>query len=398
MSFRLTDPEFLADPAPQLARLRAEGALVRTRMPLVGPLWLTTTDAAARTLLKDPRFLRDPKPITGKSITRQFWWMPRFMAPLTQTLIVKDDPEHKRLRGLVDQAFARTAIEDLRPEITDLADRLLDRAGPGRNVDIVAAYTRKLPFEVISTLLGVPDDMRDRVAAGIAPLSHVTGPLGLVRALFRLRGVMAEFRGLFEAVRTTPRRGLISRMVAARDGSDALSEDELLAMSLTLFLAGHETTVHLINAAIFAMADDPALLAHFRDHPETRHLMIEEFLRHVSPVAMTKMLFAREDLDFLGTQVKKGEKLSAFLLAANYDPARAEAPERFVPDRRPNAHLGFGYGPHVCLGMQLARIEAEVALDRLFARYPDARIAGGHPGWTRRPGLRALKGLRLDLP
>ena len=163
------------------------------------------------------------------------------------------------------------------------------------------------------------------------------------------------------------------------------------------FLAGHETTVHRINHAILAMVEDPALLAHFRDHPETRHLMIEEFLRLFSPVMITKMMVAREDLAFMGAPVRRGERLAAFLLAANHDPDAIDSPGQMIPDRRPNAHLGFGFGPHVCLGMQLARAETEIALDRLFTRFPDATRAGPAPGWLRRPGLRARTDLRLHL-
>ncbi len=398
MVYRLTDPEFLNDPAAQLARMRADGPLVQVKVPLIGKTWVTTTDDAARKLLKSPEmFRRDPAPITGKSLARRFWWMPSAIKPMLNTMIVQDDPAHRRQRKLVELAFARATIEDLRPEITRLADQLLDSILDAPSVDIVARYSRPLPFLTICALLGIPDEAHARLTAHIAPLSHVTNPLKAIYAVMRLRGVHNDFREMFAAARAAaPGPGLISALVHAEDEGERLSDDELLSMVMLLFLAGHETTVHLINNAIVALCGDPALRAHFDAHPETRHLMIEEFVRFYSPVMMTKGMFAAEDTDILGAPIKKGDMVSAFLIGANHDPDRVETPGTLDPERRPNAHLGFGFGPHVCLGMQLARMEAAVAIDRLFAQFPDLSL-DGKTGWLKRPGLRAPAGVRLHL-
>ena len=394
MIYRLNDPAFLKDPAPVLAQMRAEGPLVRVRMPIVGQIWMTTTDASSRALLKNPDlFRRDPVPITGKSLAKQFWWMPRFFKPLLDTMIVTDDPEHARMRKLVELAFARNTIEDLRPHLTRTADRLLDDT-PRGTVDIVHHYTRPLPFLAICTLLGIPEDRHADLTRRIAPLSAASNPLRAIYAILRLRGVLDDFRDLFAKARETPTPGLISALVHTEHEGARLTEDQLLSMVLLLFLAGHETTVHLINTAIVGLATDPDLRAHFIANPDTRPLFIEEVLRHASPVMTTKMMFAAQDTDLLGAPIKKGEMVAPLLLAANHDPDRVDAPETFLPDRRPNAHLGFGFGPHVCLGMQLARLEASVALDRLFARHPNLHLAET-PRYLRRPGLRAPASLRL---
>ncbi|MEX3014948.1 cytochrome P450 [Gymnodinialimonas hymeniacidonis] len=396
MVYRLNDPDFLANPAPMLAQMRAEGPLVRVKIPIVGQIWMTTSDAGARTLLKNPDlFRRDPGPITGKPLAKRFWWMPGFFKPLLDTMIVMDDPAHRQMRRLVELAFARATIEDLRPQLTSLAERLLDET-PSGQVDIVKHYTRPLPFLAICTLLGIPEDRQAALTRRIAPLSSVTNPLKAIYAVLRLRGVLADFREMFAQARAAPGPGLISALVHAEDDGQRLTEDQLLSMVLLLFLAGHETTVHLINAAIVGLASDPELRAHFEANPDTRHLLIEEFVRHVSPVMTTKMMFAAEDTDILGAPLKKGEMVAPLLLAANHDPARFEAPDTFMPDRKPNAHLGFGFGPHVCLGMQLARIEASIALDRLFARHPDLQLAET-PSYLRRPGLRAPASVKLIL-
>ncbi len=396
MVYRLNDPDFLADPAPTLAQMRAEGPLVRVKLPIVGQIWMTTSDAAARTLLKNPDlFRRDPGPITGKPLAKRFWWMPGFFKPLLDTMIVMDDPAHRQMRRLVELAFARATIEDLRPQLTKMADGLLDAVPSGR-VDIVKHYTRPLPFLAICTLLGIPEDRHDALTRRMAPLSAVTNPFRAIYAVLRLRGVLADFRDLFAQARETPGPGLISALVHAEEDGQKLTEDQLLSMVLLLFLAGHETTVHLINAAIVGLATDPDLRAHFAENPDTRHLLIEEFMRHISPVMTTKMMFAAQDTDILGAPIKKGEMVAPLLLAANHDPERFETPESFIPDRKPNAHLGFGFGPHVCLGMQLARIEASIALDRLFARRPDLQLAE-MPRYLRRPGLRAPASVILKL-
>jgi cytochrome P450 PksS len=125
-------------------------------------------------------------------------------------------------------------------------------------------------------------------------------------------------------------------------------------------------------------------------------LAVEEFLRFHSPVMLTKMHYAREDLVFEGVPLRKGSRVSAFLLAANYDPARVEAPEELHPHRRPNAHLAFGFGPHVCLGMQLARAEARVAIARFFDRFPEATLVE-QPAYARRFGIRGYRRLQVQL-
>lgn len=398
MIYRLTDPSFLTDPTAQLAQMRAEGPLVRVKVPIIGKIWVTTTDAATRTLLKSPEvFRRDSEPITGKSLASRFWWMPGVIKPLLNTMIVQDDPAHRRQRRLVELAFARSSIEDLRPEITGLADALLDTLPAQGSVDIVAKYTRPLPFLAICALLGIPHEAHARLTAGIAPLSAVTNPFGAIYAIIRMRSVLNDFRAMFADARANaPAPGLISALVHAEEDGVRLTEDELLSITMLLFLAGHETTVHLINNAIVAIANDPVLRAHFKESPDTRHLLIEEFLRFYSPVMITKPMFAAHDTDALGARLKRGEMVSAFLLAANHDPARVDAPDALQPTRKPNAHLGFGFGPHVCLGMQLARIEAAVALDRLFERHPDITL-DANPGWLKRPGLRAPARVRLRL-
>lgn len=393
----LRSTDFLTDPVPALARLRADGPVARMRLPLIGPVWMTTTDAAARALLKDDaRFVRDSRGATGKSLAQSFWWMPRRIAPLLQTMILKDGDDHARLRRLVSAAFARTAMDDLRPAIAARAEVLLDRIDPARPIDLVPHYTRPLPFEVICELLGLSEAARPALRRGLAPLSGATGAPQMLIALLRMGGVMRLIRAQLADVRLHPRAGLMSDLVAARDGGDRLSEEELLAMVMMLFVAGHETTVHLINDCLLTLMHRPELRASLAD-PSRMATFVEEAMRFWSPVMMTKLHFVRETCDFQGVRLTKGDRITAFLLAANHDPDRIEAPEHFDPTRLPNPHLGFGFGPHVCLGLQLARAEVAEALRVLLTRYPDVVLDGPPPRWLRRVGLRGPEALRVRL-
>ena len=398
MAYDLSGSAFLKDPSPYLAQMRAEGPLVQIKLPIIGQCWMTTTDAAARALLKQPDlFGRDPTVGTGKSMAQKYWFLPRFMQPLFENMLAYDGPAHDRLRGLVEQAFKKTAIDDMRPGISSIADHLLDQICSNQPVEIIDAYTRALPLMVVCELLGIPDNERDKVAGWIAPLSGPTNALGILRGLPGLWRVMRYFRQDFDRVRVSPRRGLITDLVQAEDAGDRLSDDELLAMVVTLFIAGHETTVHLITMGIYAILSDQPTRDAMHARPDELSLLVEEFMRFYSPVMMTKPHFVRQDTIFEGVPLTKGDQVAALLIAANHDGARFEQPDAFIPDRRPNAHLGFGHGPHVCLGMQLARAEAQVALSRLFARFPQARLANpdAPPQYSRRIGIHGLQ--RLDL-
>ena len=377
MTYDLTDPNFLTDPTPMLARMRAEGALVETKMPFLGKVYMTTTDAAARRVLKDQEtFARNPVRAGGKSYDRIMWWLPGFMKPIMQNMLLHDGPEHKRLRGLVDKAFSRHAMLDMAPAIAASADALLDQIDPSRPTDIVSAYARPLPLLAICDLLGIPDEDRDKVRRWISPISAPVGPFSMMFAMPGLYKIIRYFRAEFAAVRAgNGRPGLIRDLVEVEQDGDRLNEDELLGMVVTLFVAGHETTVHLISNAIVGSLDMPGLGQRLAQNPDQLPIAIEEFMRFMSPVLMTKPLFVVHDTEVDGMALNRGDKVAAFLLGANHDPQRVDRPDEFQSDRRPNPHLGFGHGPHVCLGMQLARTEAQVALERLFLRFPNLEFA-----------------------
>lgn len=398
MVYDITDPEFLQNPKPVLAQMRADGPFAEIRLPLLGKLWVATTDASARHVLKSADiFVRDSSAAGGKPMHKRFWWLPPFMKPLLMNMLAFDGDAHKRLRGLVEKAFARTEIEQMRPRLVTIADQLLDSLKPSEPVDIQALYARPLPLMAICELLGIPQADQQRIAAWIAPISGPTSSWTMLRSMPGFYRTLRHFRRDFDVVRKTPRPGLITALVEAEIAGDKLSDDELLAMVVTLFIAGHETTVHLITNAIYGLMSDPDAMAAMKSRAADLPLLLEEFMRSTSPVMMTKPHFVTRETTYEGHTLKRGDMVAALLIGANHDPARFEAPEDFRPQRRPNPHLGFGHGPHVCLGMQLARAEAQVALEQLFTRFPDIRLAApkAPPNWTRRSGIHGLS--RLDV-
>lgn len=400
MPFDIREPAFLRDPAPHLAKARAAGPVTETRLPVLGPLKLTTTYETARRLMKDQEhFGREPGRAGLPDKARYRWWMPRFMRPLMENMVVRDDPDHKRLRGLIDQAFARTSIDALRPAITTIADDLLDHLDPSQPVEIVEDFTRKLPLLVICDLLGLDRADRPRLTGWLGPLSGKTNLATLLRALPGLNRSLKFFEAEFARAAQSPREGLISALVDVEADGDRLTHDELLAMVFTLFVAGHETTVHLLTHGLVTLLAQPGDARAAMTDPEAAPLVVEEMMRHVSPVMIGKPYYVLRDNDVLGTPLRRGEQVAPFLIAGNYDPERFETPEVFIPDRRPNAHLGFGTGIHVCIGMQLARMEAQVAFSRLFDRFPDLALADPTPERHRskRVGLRGFDKLYLQL-
>lgn len=376
MTVDLHADAFLRHPGAGAKTLRDEAELVRMRLPILGPVWVTTTHATAYQVLSDPvTYVRNPANAGGKPPEKIYWWVPRFVHPLFRNVTLMDHEDHKRLRKLVTDAFSSRGIDAMRPRIEAIADDLLEKLPSDRPADLVANFNRLLPMLAICELLGVPEADREKVSNWIEPISRVRNPFSFLRAAPGLYRMSRYFRADFDDVRRSRRPGLIRELVEVRDGEDKLSDDELLAMVVAVFIGGFDTTTHLIGNSLVTLLQAPDLAKSLVEEPRRIPFFIEEVMRYHSPVMFTNMFHVTEETTLGGRTLQRGERVVPLLIAANRDPQRFDDPGEFIADRKPNRHLGFGIGTHMCLGMQLARAEATVAITRFFTRYPNARLA-----------------------
>ncbi|MCI0681643.1 MAG: cytochrome P450 [Gemmataceae bacterium] len=402
LQFDLLSQAFKENPFPTLARLRAAGPVIRVRFPLLGKAWMATTYDAVNELLRDhQRFVQNPIAAGNRWMGRIVRWLPGSLKPLATNMLLRDPPDHRRLRGLVDQAFQRQSIEALRPRLEALADQALDRlAGqaaraPG-GVDLLAHFARPFPLSVICELLGLPPEDRPKFTRWAARFTTSTNAAGILWGLVSgLSRMMRYIREEFRRQTRHPRGGLVAALIEAEEAGDRLTEDELVAMVFLLLAAGHETTLHQITCSVLTLFDHPRQLAELTADWRLADSAAQELLRYISFAQFSKPRYAREDTEFFGQPIRRGQMLLACLAAANADPSVFDNPDRLDIHRQPNRHVAFGAGIHVCLGAKLARVETAIALERLFTRFPRLELAvpRSHIRYLSRPGTRALVGL-----
>jgi cytochrome P450 len=383
-----TSQDFFRDPIAAVKRLRAAGPVVEVRLPIIGRVWMTTTQEMASRVLKDSQVFtvrNDDGAVVGLR-----WWMPRIFRV---NMLAVDGPDHTRLREIVEEAFRRRAVLDMEPRIRAIADELAgDLFAQGSPVDLVSRYARMLPLSVICELLGLPLADRPKFMAW-AGRAMASAP---VRDLLRVAPSLVAMKGYLEQqlehARKVGGEGLIAELVRVEKEGARLSRDEMVAMVFLLLVGGHESTTHLISGSVFELAKNPGLRDWLAQDWSRANLAVEEFLRYVSPVPLSKPRFVRQDMDLDGVRLKRGDKIMAMLVAANLDPAANEASEKLDLERRPNHHMAFGTGIHFCLGHLLARLEAKCALEALYRRWPKLELAvqPGQIRWRNRPGLRAI--------
>jgi cytochrome P450 PksS len=405
LRFDFTSQDYLRDPAPALARLRVAGSVVEVRFPIIGRTWITTTSELAGRVLKDSATftMRKDGRVAGLR-----WWMPGWIRTLAVSMLTMDEPDHTRLRSIVDEAFRRRAVLDMEPRILAMADELAaDLFTDGSPADLVERYARRLPLSVICELLGLPAADRRRFIVWANGLTRLTGPLSFLRMLAGIGPMKRYLEGRLQAARESGGDGLIAELVRVEKEGGRISGEEMVAMVFLLLGAGSETTTHLISGSVYELTKAPQLRDWLKEDWSRANLAVEEFLRFVSPVQFTKPRFVRKDIELGGVHLKQGDRIMAMLAAANMDPEANPNPEQLDLQRRPNRHLSFGTGIHFCLGHQLARIEGKCALEALFKRWPHLELAVPPDDairWRQRPGLRAIEklpvapGFRWDQP
>jgi pimeloyl-[acyl-carrier protein] synthase len=387
-------PKFREDPYPSYHRLRAEEPVHWDPMGY----WYLTRYADVVAVLRDNRFsvdYRNWEKHEARFRGRETGTRSPLVESHSRWLLFSDPPDHTRVRKAFASAFSADAAESMRGRIEAIVDRLLLDVEDPCATDVIRDLAYPLPIMVISHLLGVPDEDRDVIKPWCADLIPSLSPFMPAEHVERASDAVVSFyaylRDLLASRRAAPRDDLLSVVVAAWDGG-AISEDEALALCVSLYLAGHETTIQLIGNGVLTLLRNPDQLEALRSDPSLVRRAVEEMLRYESPVQITCRT-ALEDVEVAGQPVRKGEMVTLSLGAANRDPERFPDPDRFDVARHPNPHLGFGVGIHHCLGASLARVEAQVAIRTLVARYGRWTLKTESPEWLPTLLIRGLRSL-----
>lgn len=397
----LESSEALANPAPTYARLRKMGPVLRSRS-MMGESFVVTRYEDVSSVLRDARFASDRRSIAdGRKGPFDQWWTPSIMKLFLDSMVMKDPPDHRRLRNLVQKAFTPVMLESLNGRVAEISEQLLDKAARKPVMDLIADFALPLPLTVIAEMLGVPEADRIMFRKLIEKVldPRGTNPIGFVFNYPRMIQLNRFLRRLVQMRRDQPGEDLVSRLVHAEESGDRLSEDELISMVFLLLFAGHETTVNLIGNGMFALLQNPEQLQLLRDHPEHIDTAIEELLRFTNPVGTVSPRFAREDAKIAGVEIPRGSTVTLLLASANFDEAAFANADRLDITRTPNRHVSFGLGIHYCLGAPLARLEARVAIPALLRRFATLRVAipAAKIRWRGNMGLHGLEALPLSI-
>ncbi|MDF0601552.1 cytochrome P450 [Psychromarinibacter sp. C21-152] len=366
--------DYAADPYPYLARLRETAPVHRNPD---GTYVLTRYDDLVQ-VYRDPKLWSSDKTID---------FAPKFGpgSPLyehhTTSVVFTDPPDHTRIRALFQHAFTRKALNDLKPRIESLVDTALDRFEDEGRMEVVEDFSFRLPIEVVCDMLGVPTAdrglIRDWAVAILTALEPKltqeqldTGNRAVTDFKQYLRDLLAHRRAHPETAQ--PGEVLTVLADAEADG-ERLTEIELLHQCIFMLNAGHETSTNMISHGIHEMLRNPDQIARLNAEPELIDPMVEEVLRYQAPIQINNRR-ATADTRIGDTDLPAGSIVHMIVAAANRDPAQFPDPDRFDIARRPNRHLSFALGIHICAGNNLARVEAVIAFGKLFRRFPKLEL------------------------
>jgi cytochrome P450 len=403
-SVELFTPPMLQDPYATYARLRATHP-VYWSAPLGA--WVLTRYDDVDLALRDPRLSNElgdlipaaAQPAPGENAPG---WdvLQALYAFVNNSLVFSDPPRHTRLRELVASAFTPRALDQIRDQIQQLTDGLLDAVQGRGQMDLVHDLAYPLPIAVITTMLGAPVADRDQLKAWCDALLLPFGrdPATLTaderqRASQGGAALSAYVRDLLQQVRAHPGDNLLTALTQAEDASGKLTEDELFATVVLFLIAGHENLSSLFGNGVLALLQHPDQLAKLRDDPSVLAPAIEELLRYVTPNQFIRRR-ATTAITFGDQTVQPGQYLLLVLAAANRDPAPFPDPDRLDLTRQPTSrHLAFGHGFHFCLGAALARLEAEIVFTTLLRRFPNLRLATARLDYADNFNVRLLQSL-----
>jgi cytochrome P450 len=396
LPFDVLSLDFIRDPYPAYHRLRREDPMHWCSLGF----YLASRHADIAFILRDHRFGKDFGGRLRRSSGDKALEEPVYQSML-RWMVNQNPPAHTRLRGLLTKAFSNRSIEDMRPRIQEIVNQTLDQAMARGRMDLIADFARRLPVTVICDLLGIPENDRQMFFTDGGAGARLLEPLPVPRVELDSANAgniaTAEyFQVLLELRRCKPGNDLTTLMARAGQEEARLLDEDLVANLIFLFGAGHATTVYLIGNALLALYRNPDQLHLLKSNP-TLNTAVDEFLRYDSPLQVTTRT-ALEDVVVSGMTIKKGEHILCLIGAGNRDPDVYPNPDRLDITRKGVRPFSFGGGIHFCLGAQLARIEAEIAIGTLLRRLPDlAPDDLEAPDWLPTFVLRGLKTLPASL-
>ena len=359
----LNGPTFFSDPYPTYSRLRESDGLV---FDDTLHSWLVTRFSDVEAVLRDPRILMKIQRVTGSAFET--------------SAVFRDGAEHGRIRGLLNQVFANLP-ENLEQTVLRVADTLIDRMKEGRKADFLRDFAVPLPVTVISDVLGLPSSDTARLQGWSSDFildEGVSQAESDRRQWAAICGMDDYFRSF---IATGGGHGMIGALLRAERGGEKLSTEELVGNFILLMIAGHETTVNLLGNGLYLLLQQPDRMERVRRDPKVLPTTIDEVLRFESPVQLATYRVTTEKLDIGGQTLEAGSFITAMLGAANRDPHVFGDADVFDMARTPNRHLAFGFGPHRCIGAQLARTESRIGFARLAERLPNLALDAAPQSW-----------------
>ena len=357
--------------------------------------WYVTRFDDVRQILRDKDMSADPRKANPASYVARIAAITGTSQrePGTASMLFMDDPDHRRLRGLVNKAFTLKAVETLRPRVREIANTFLD-AIDGPEFDLMASFAAPLPVTVIAEMLGIdpadgPSFRRWSEVSVATFFNPFRTPEQAAAALDAQAQLNDYFLNMIALRRRSARADLISDMVHAEEGGDHMTDQEIVTQCNLLLIAGNVTTTDLIGNGVKALLEHPSELAKLRARPELINNAVEEILRYDSPVTNSGRNVQREQV-MRGCPMHLGDSITVSLAAANHDPEVNPDPERFDIERENIQHQSFGGGKHTCLGAPLARVEAQEGLTALFARFPDLQASPRGLKYRTIPSFRGL--------
>jgi cytochrome P450 len=393
--FNAFDKDFQNDPYPTYERLRREDPIHRS----IFNTWVITRYSDADAILKDRRFQVDnlPERLKQKNRYLKEGDLNTLSKVLDKWLFFLEPPDHNRLKDILTPAFTQSLVENMRPEIQAIVDALLDRVERKGEMDIIADFAVPLPALVIAKILGVPTEDYEKINKWSSESILVFDqPMSLERYQTQNQ-IMIESKDYFLQkifeLKKEPNDGLISYLVNQQDIENPLSESEIVGICIMLNAAAQETTKGLIGNGILALLKDPKSLEYLKQNSNDIKNVVEELLRY-DPTIQIVNRWATEDVEMSEKIIHSGDVVSIYIGAANRDPEQFTNPDQLDFSRR-TRNLAFGNGIHYCLGLFLAKVEAQIAIKTLIQRLPDIHLRNDKLEWEKPASIRRLKTLNV---